>query len=289
MPPFAARLGLIALVFLVILPGCKPSQPVDAPEANLTLILPEFYEYLDRDPPRRNKIKIDGVETILSPDLTGKKWAIKAAPAPGKDSVEVELSFWPASYSNTFRYHTVKLKANEEVTLDLTKPGPDKADRFEAIYFPAPQALTEAQMNLAGVTDNDTVLDIGCGDGRLVIMATKRFKAKKGVGIDIREELVELSAKNAKEAGVADRCVFRHEDALKMTDLSPYSVVYLYLGEDLSAQLLPLLQKTLKPGARVVSNTFRIGDWAPDKTQKVTCTNNYGKEQTFQLYLWTVK
>ena len=110
-----------------------------------------------------------------------------------------------------------------------------------------------------------------------------------GTGLDIRQELVELCERNAKKAGVAGRCRFRQEDALKMTDVSPYSVVFLYLGEDLTERLTPLLRKTLKPGSRVVSNTFKLAGWEPDEVKVVKCKNNYNEDQEFTLYLWRVK
>src|SRR5262245_1736793 len=132
-------------------------------------------------------------------------------------------------------------------------------------------------------------MDIGCGDGRLVITAVKKYAAKKGFGIDIRQELIDLCNSNAKKEGVADRVEFTVQDALKMTDVSHVSVVFLYLGEDLSRRLQPLLQKTLKPGARVVSLDFPIGDWQHDTLKPVTAKNNYGRDQTFELRLWKVK
>jgi SAM-dependent methyltransferase len=253
----------------------------------LRVRLPAFKEFLDRDPPRRNRLTIDGEERVLSPSQSGTVLVVDH-PAEG-ESAELELSFWPVSYSNTFRKRTVPLRRGQTVTVDLTKADPQRPDHHEAIYFPTPPVLTEAMIRLAGVGKDDDVLDIGCGDGRLVISAVKDHGAKSGVGVDIRQELVDLCRDKAREAGVADRCQFRVEDALKMTDLSPYSVVFLYLGEDLTERLRPLLQKTLRPGARVVSNTFRAGEWKPDEVKKVKCLNNYDKEQEFTLYLWRLK
>ena len=142
---------------------------------------------------------------------------------------------------------------------------------------------------LAKVGPKDTVMDIGCGDGRLIFAAVKQFKAKKGIGIDIKPELVELCKENAKKEGVADKTEFTVQDALKLTDVSHASVVFLYVGEDLGGRLQPLLQKTLKPGARVVSLTFPVGNWKPDETKKITAKNLHDEEQEFELFLWTIK
>jgi SAM-dependent methyltransferase len=279
----------MALFLLAALAGCKrdASESAAVEDGNLTLMLPAFQEYLDRDPPRKCRLTIDGSD-FTEPRSKNKK-VVKVDPQPGKDSIHIEFQFWPVAYSKTIRQRTVKLKPGETLTVDLTKEDPQTPDRFEAIYFQTAEPLLDAMMQLAGVKETDTVMDIGCGDGRLVITAVKKYKAKKGIGIDIRKELVELSQENAVKEGVADRTEFLEQDALKLKDISHVSVVFLYLGENLSARLQPLLQKTLKPGSRVVSLDFPIGDWKPDEKKPIKARNNYGRMQDFTLLLWQVR
>jgi cyclopropane fatty-acyl-phospholipid synthase-like methyltransferase len=130
------------------------------------------------------------------------------------------------------------------------------------------------------------VYDLGCGDGRMVIAAVKKGGAKRGVGIDIDPQRVAESKANAKQAGVEDKVEFREGDVLKIPDLSDANVVLLYMGEDLNRQLKPILQKTLKPGSRIVSHRFTMGpDWKPDRTETIK-----GKDgDTYLLHLWTIK
>ncbi|MBM4072058.1 MAG: class I SAM-dependent methyltransferase [Planctomycetes bacterium] len=131
---------------------------------------------------------------------------------------------------------------------------------------------------LASIGDKDVVYDIGCGDGRLVITAVDTFNARRGLGIDIDPQLVELSKKNSARAGTGDRVAFRQQDALAIEDFSEATVVFLYLSDELNMRLRPVLRRTLKPGARIVSHRFRMGDWKPDAS---------GGDH--DLYLWNIE
>src|SRR5581483_5193549 len=132
-----------------------------------------------------------------------------------------------------------------------------------------PDAVVEAMCRLAEVGPNDVVYDLGCGDGRMVITAVKKFKARRGVGLDIEPVCVEEAIENAKEQGVADRVKFQEKDILAIKDLSEATVVLLYVGDTLNQRLRPMLQKTLKPGARIVSHQYTMGDWKPAKKEIV--------------------
>jgi SAM-dependent methyltransferase len=144
-------------------------------------------------------------------------------------------------------------------------------------WEPSTDEQTREMLKLAGVTKNDTVYDLGCGDGKVVIMAAKEFGAK-GVGIDIDPQRINESEANAKKAGVTNLVKFRLEDLFE-ADIKGATVVTLYLWPSVNLKLRPKLQAELKPGTRVVSNLHDMGDWAPDKTIKV---------DGHPLYLWTI-
>ncbi|MBA2355653.1 MAG: class I SAM-dependent methyltransferase [Acidobacteria bacterium] len=151
-----------------------------------------------------------------------------------------------------------------------------------APYVPTPHDVVDKMLGLAGVGKTDVVYDLGSGDGRLVIAAAKQFGAR-GVGIDIDPERIAEARANAKQAGVESLVEFRQEDAMqaKLTDAT---VVTLYLLSSSNVKLRPMLVGQLKPGARVVSHQFGMGDWAPAKVE--TFTDSNGTSRT--LYLWNV-
>ena len=149
-----------------------------------------------------------------------------------------------------------------------------------APYVPTPEDVVERMLDLAGVTKTDVVYDLGCGDGRIPIAAAKR--GARGVGIDIDPQRIAESNANAKAAGVTGRVEFRLADAMTV-DVSPATVVTLYLLSSSNAKLRPLLTRQLKPGARIVSHAFSMGStWPADKVD--TFTTSRGDEVT--LYLW---
>ena len=143
-----------------------------------------------------------------------------------------------------------------------------------------PQPVVEKMLDLAQVTSKDVVYDLGCGDGRIVITAAKKYGAH-GVGIDIDPERIKESEANAKVAGVENLVTFKLEDAMK-ADVSPATVVTLYLLSSSNAALRPILTKQLKPGARIVSHAFSMGDWQPVKTELVADDSGFNRT----LYLW---
>lgn len=151
-----------------------------------------------------------------------------------------------------------------------------------APYVPTPQDVVERMLAIANVGKNDVVVDLGSGDGRLVITAAKQFGAR-GIGIDIDPARIAEGRANAKVAGVESLVAFRQEDALQ-ADLSQATVVTLYLLSSSNVKLRPRLLSQLKPGARIVSHQFGMGDWAPDKVETFTDAN--GTSRT--LYVWTV-
>lgn len=145
-------------------------------------------------------------------------------------------------------------------------------------YVPTSPETVEAMLQLAGVKPGDVVYDLGCGDGRIVIAAAEKFGAT-GVGVDLDPERIAEANANAEAAGVADKVKFVQGDLFDF-DFSEADVVTMYLFPSVNLQLLPKLQKELKPGSRIVSHDFGIGDWEPEETIHV------GTHDT--VYLWTI-
>lgn len=148
----------------------------------------------------------------------------------------------------------------------------------DVIFVPTPQNVVNAMLKLANVQKGDIVYDLGCGDGRLVVTAVKDFGARRAVGIDINPERIKESQETAKTAGVTDRVTFRNEDLFE-ADIKEATVVTLYLLQSLNEKLRPKLWKDLKPGTRIVSHTFSMGDWKPEKEVDV---------EGRTIYFWTV-
>ena len=132
----------------------------------------------------------------------------------------------------------------------------------DVVWVPTPQALVDKMLDMAKLTPKDTLMDLGSGDGRTVITAAKR--GAHATGIEYNPDMVKLSQANAKQAGVTDRAEFRKAD-LFQTDLSKATVITMFLLPDINLKLRPKILK-LKPGTRVVSNTFTMGEWKPDET-----------------------
>src|SRR5262249_17371018 len=163
-----------------------------------------------------------------------------SVPVPaGKDTVTVSVAWQPNNYTTITRSRSVKVKPGVEVTADLTAKDDKQPDDIKVRYVPTPQDVVEAMCKLGRVGKDDVVYDLGCGDGRLVITAVKKFGAKRGVGVDIDADLVKKCKAKAKEAGVEDKVEFRVGDVLKIEDMSAATVVLLYMGDDINNRLRP--------------------------------------------------
>ena len=136
----------------------------------------------------------------------------------------------------------------------------------DVVWVPTPQALVDRMLDLAKVTSRDTVIDLGSGDGRTVVTAAKR--GARALGIEYNPDMVTLARERARREGVAERARFEKQD-LFTTDLSPATVITMFLLTDINLKLRPKLLE-LKPGTRVVSNTFTMGEWEPDATATLT-------------------
>jgi cyclopropane fatty-acyl-phospholipid synthase-like methyltransferase len=147
----------------------------------------------------------------------------------------------------------------------------------DVIFVPTPQEVVDAMLEVAKVTKSDVVYDLGSGDGRIPVTAAKKYGAT-AVGIDIDPQRIKEANANAQAAGVTDKVKFLNQD-LFTTDISQATVVTLYLLPSLNVKLMPKLKAELKPGTRIVSHAFDMGDWKPEQTLNVN-----GRT----VYYWTI-
>ena len=149
-----------------------------------------------------------------------------------------------------------------------------------APYVPTPQEVVDRMLALANVTKNDFVVDLGCGDGRIVVTAAQKYGAR-GLGVDIDPVRIEEANANAKAAGVTQLVEFKLQDALK-TDVSKATLVTTYLLSQSNLRLRPILTGTMAKGTRIVTHSFSMGDWKPEKSE--TFNDATGRSRTIYLY-----
>jgi precorrin-6B methylase 2 len=159
---------------------------------------------------------------------------------------------------------------------------PQRLRKPDVPFVATVDEVADAMLKTAGVTAQDVVYDLGCGDGKIVIAAAQQYGAR-GVGVDINPQRIRESRRNARAAKVTDKVSFITQDFFK-TNLSRATVVALYLDPELNLRLRPKLRTELQPGARVVSNSFDMGDWQPDKVVKLMVA---GSECT--IYYWVIR
>jgi len=157
------------------------------------------------------------------------------------------------------------------------QPAKAPARNPDVIYVPTPQEVVDEMLKVAKVGKGDVLYDLGSGDGRIPVTAAKRFGIR-AVGIDIDPDRIQEARENARKNGVEKLVTFRNEDLFE-TDFREATVVTLYLLPDLNVKLRPRLLKDLKPGTRIVSHQFDMGDWKPERTIDLN-----GRT----IYFWTV-
>jgi SAM-dependent methyltransferase len=150
-------------------------------------------------------------------------------------------------------------------------------EEYDVPYVPTPENVVAEMLKLADVKSADMLFDLGSGDGRIVVTAAKKYGAR-GVGIDINPERIAEARENARKAGVTDRVSFRQED-LFQTDFRRATVVTLYLLPSVNLKLRPKLLQDLRPGTRIVSHDFDMGDWKPEKVVEM---------DGHKIYFWVV-
>ncbi|HJT87558.1 MAG TPA: class I SAM-dependent methyltransferase [Bryobacteraceae bacterium] len=172
------------------------------------------------------------------------------------------------------RIHPWVLAAFLLASVAIAQPQPHAPD---VPYVPTEPEVVAGMLRLAGVTGADTVYDLGCGDGRIVVTAARQYRAR-GVGVDINPERIQEARANARRNGVESLVRFEQND-LFQADIHDATVVMLYLLPSVNLRLRPKLLKELKPGTRIVSHSFDMGDWKPEKEESVDGAT---------LYLWVV-
>jgi uncharacterized protein (TIGR03000 family) len=212
--------------------------------------------------------------TFISPSLDPK----------GRYTYTLQVTWQPNNYTKITRKKLVDVAPGKEFEVDLRKADTRWPDDIVVRFVPTPNQVVDAMCQLAKVGPDDVVYDLGCGDGRMVISAVEKFGAKKGIGIDLDPQRIKDSQASAAKSKAADRLEFRQGDVLKIDDLPNASVVLLYMGEDINRRLQPILKAKLKPGSRVVSHHFRMGeDWPPTQTQTVMVNRT-----RYDIHLWVI-
>jgi uncharacterized protein (TIGR03000 family) len=243
------------------------------------------------DKPTRTELTIEGKE-IKEPDNLKDSTRVFETPVlePGKKyAYTIKVVIVPNNYTKIFRTREVTFTAGETVSVDMRVE--DKAkDKIEVRWVPTPKTVVHEMCKLGSAKKDDVVYDFGCGDCVMLTEAVKKFDVKKGVGIELKQDIIDEKAiPLIKKEGMEGRVIVRQGDILevKEKDCADATLVLLYIGDDLGARLGPVLKKALPPGARIVSHRFTLGDWKPDKTITVTCEGDYGVED-FTLHLWIV-
>ncbi len=166
----------------------------------------------------------------------------------------------------------------------LAQPARDSDEGKKIVpYVPTPQEVVERMLELAGVKKGDVVYDLGSGDGRIVVTAAKKYGVK-AIGFEIDPERIKESHENIKKAGVGNLVEIRQQD-IRTVDLSQASVLTMYLLPEVNLMIRPNIWKQMKPGSRVVSHDFDMGDWKPLKTESIKDSSSWDHT----LYLWHVE
>ncbi len=284
--PLPARAAAIALALLVVVPfSCARREAGPAPAAKET--------------PDARPLKETTVRNVTDHAITyriypaGKPEAIETREIgpgavdrfPTAGSLEIEFSTGQKDvlYSldpgspYSFRY-------DEGTTVDLFLGSHGRTDAADlAPWVPTPQPVVDRMLELAEVTTKDVLYDIGCGDGRIVITAARRY-GNRGVGIDIDPAMVELSEKNAAAAGIEGQVRFIAMDATK-ADISEATVVALYLLPESNALMRPLLEAQLRPKSRVVCHNYAIPGWEAKEVLNETVKDENGADHYIYLYI----
>lgn len=271
---FALPAALVAVAaWLALLPAPRDAAAASArPESAIKVTVPH----------EGTELKVNGK---VVPG-TGLVRNFKSGDLKAGDSNTFTFSaFWePNNYTKITRTAKVTFKTGDPVVVDLSKADPKNPDAVVVRWVPTPQDIVDKMIDMAKVTKDDVVYEPGPGDARMLISAAKKG-AKKCVGIEFDPLKTKEAQDNVKRAGVADRVTIRQGDALKVTDYGEATVILLYMGEQFNLALRPLFEKQCKPGTRLVSHRFLMGDWKPDTS--ITVKGADGDD--YELHLWVIK
>ena len=216
---------------------------------------------------------------------TGPERRFETPPLPrGREFTYTVTAVWKEGERPIKRMAVAAVRAGKETVLDL-RPGSKDASSSQIIYVPTPHKVVEKMLQLAKVTKDDLVFDLGCGDGRVLVSAARKFGAR-GVGIDIDPQRIKEALANVRKADVAKLVEIRQGDALKVPDLSKATVVLLYMLPEFMEKLRPILEEQLKPGTRVVAHDYPVPGWEPDEVARVPAPSRL---YAHTLYRWTVR
>jgi uncharacterized protein (TIGR03000 family) len=280
---FTARPRAFAAALVLVFGLGAGAQEKKAP-ATIKILIPETpvktsLKVEGKDLEANDKASREGVRVLVTPELEpGKTYAYK-----------IEATIEPNNYTKIVRTREITFKAGETVELDIRKKDDKIKDNVLIRWVPTPRVVAKDMCDLAKVGPNDVVLDPGCGDAIMLITAVQDAHAKRAIGTDIDPKMVKTAQEAVKAAKLEDKITIKEGNALelKADDLKDVTVVMLYMGNDLNIRLRPTLWEHLKPGSRVVSHRFIMGDWKPDKSITVNRVGDYGEED-FHLHVWTI-
>ncbi len=222
---------------------------------------------------------------------TDAEWTEKTLPVGAVDKIKsragCEIRFDSASGEKEYHLdpgQAYAFRYDEKGELELFEGSHGRTDAVDlAPFVPTPMEVVERMLELAEITKDDVLYDLGCGDGRIVVEAAKKYRAR-GVGIDLDPQRIAESKARARQEGVTELVKFLQQDVMK-ADFSSATVVTLYLLPESNEVLRPLLEKQLKPGVRVVSHNYEIPGWEEKQVAYETVTTSDGLEHTIYVYL----
>jgi uncharacterized protein (TIGR03000 family) len=235
--------------------------------------------------PANAAIEVEGAKT----KQTGEERVFTSPPLEvGKTYTYTIKATWTDQAGETVvREEKARVTGGQETIVDLrpsvVKKPAGKSKRLDALNMPSPPEAVDKMLEMANVTDQDTVYDLGCGDGRILVAAAKKCQAK-GIGVDLDPLRVKEARENVKKSNVDKLVTIREGNFFDVTDLDKATVVTLYLLPDVNEKLRPILQKQCKPGTRILSLDFPMGNWKPAGEE--TVKDREGQEHT--VFLWEV-
>jgi uncharacterized protein (TIGR03000 family) len=228
-------------------------------------------------------LKVNGKQI----DGEGDTRIYKASLDKGKEyTFKLEILIETNNYTKITRRKEFTLKGGDNVKVDLTVKNPKIPDDIFVRFVPTPGDIVDQMSKLAKIGKDDVVYDLGCGDAVMLIRPIQKFGAKKGVGVEYDPDVLKLAIANVKKEKLEDKITLRQGDMLKLKekDVADATVVLLYIGDDLGERVGPVLKNALKPGSRIVSHRFLLGDWKADKS--ISVKGEDGGE--YDLHLWIV-